>query len=106
MSTRSGMKYRWKKTGEGAYDEQWRLYLILDGVKYTFAEVSWYGSVEKWGVFVSGFASEGPVHVEHYYDLLCDAKKEVLDYARVWWVSGVYQRMNAQEKQNWYECEL
>ena len=100
------MKYRWKKTGEDGHDELWTLYLILDGVKYAFAEITWYDYLEKWSVFVSGFASEEAVHVEKRYQLLCDAKQEVLDYAKVWWVSGVYQRMNAEEKQNWRECEI
>jgi hypothetical protein len=100
------MKYRWKKTGEDDYDEQWTLYLILDGVKYVFAEISWYGYMEKWGVFVSGFANDETVHVEKRYELLCDAKQEVLDYAKVWWVSGVYQRMNDRERKSWHECDL
>ena len=100
------MKYRWKKTGEDGHDELWTLYLILDGVKYTFAEVSWYDYVEKWSVFVSGFASDETVHVEKRYQLLCDAKQEVLDYAKVWWVSGVYQRMNDRERKSWHECEV
>ena len=100
------MKYRWKKTGGDGHDELWRLYLILDGVQYPFAEISWYDYLDKWSVFISGFASEEAVHVEHRYDLLCDAKQEVMDYAKVWLVSGVYQRMNAKEKQNWRECEI
>jgi hypothetical protein len=100
------VRYRWKKTGEGGYDETWSLYLILDGVKYPFSEITWWGERDKWSVFVSGFASEERAHVEKPYELLCDAKKDVLDYAKVWWVSGVFQRMNAQEKKNWLEYEL
>lgn len=98
------MRYRWKKTGEDGYDEMYSLYLILDGHKYSFAEVAWNFNIEKWKVFVSGFASEETVHVEKTYSLLCDAKQEVLDYAKVWFISGAYQRMNADERKSWQEC--
>lgn len=96
------MRYRWKRRGEGGWDESYMLYLILDGRKYEFAEITWVPDLEKWSVFVSGYASEETVHVElDYYELLCDAKREVLDYAKVWFVSGVYQRMNADEIESW-----
>lgn len=97
------MRYRWKKTGEDGYDEQWRLYLILDEVKYAFSEISWYAHANEWGVFVSGYVIEKKAHVEKPYELLCDAKKDVLDYAKVWWVSGEFHRMNDREKQLWHE---
>jgi hypothetical protein len=96
------MKYRWKKRGED-WEEMWSLYLILDGHKYPFAEVNWYESMETWTVFVSGYASEEKVHVEKRYPYLCDAKNDVMDYAKVWFVSGVYQGMNADELRHWRE---
>jgi hypothetical protein len=100
------MKYRWKKTGEDDYDERWVLYLILDGVQYSCVEILWYSNIAKWSVFVSGFVCEEKVHIERPYELLCDAKSDALTYMKVWVVSGVYQRMNADEKQNWHECEI
>lgn len=97
------MKYRWKKRGEDGYDEQWTLYLILDGKLYPAVEISWYDSIEQWSVFVSGFVCDETVHIEKRYELLCDAKKDALDYMRVWLVSGVYQRMSADERKSWHE---
>jgi hypothetical protein len=99
------MKYRWKKRGDEP-DELWALYLILDGGKYAFAEITWYDYLDKWSVFISGFASEETVHVEKRYDLLCDAKNDVMDYAKVWFISGVFQRMNDDEKESWRRYEL
>lgn len=97
------MNYRWRKTGEGDYDESYLLYLILDGKKYEFADVTWYSNTEKWKVFVSGFVSEEKLEIERTYELLCDAKEDVLNYAKVWWISGVYQRMDADERRQWRE---
>lgn len=96
------MKYRWKRRGEEEWDDEtWRLYLILDGKQYVFAILTWYGHIERWDVFVAGFVSEEQVHVEKRYDLLCDAKRDVMDYAKVWWVTGAMQRMNEDEKRQW-----
>lgn len=96
------MRYRWKRRGEDGWDESYLLYLILDGRKYEFAEITWIPDREKWSVFVSGYVCEETAHVEYdYYELLSDAKREVLDYAKVWYVSGVFNRMNADEKQSW-----
>lgn len=103
MTTRSGMKYRWRKHGEDGYDESYVLYLILDGRKYEFADVSWNFNIEKWKVFVSGFVSDDSLDIERPYELLCDAKADVMNYANVWWVSGVFQRMSADEKKGWQE---
>lgn len=100
------MKYRWKKTGEDGYDERWVLYLILDDVQYPCVEILWYGNIDKWSVFVSGYVCEEKVHIEKFYELLCDAKADALNYMKVWFVSGVYQRMNAEEKNAWHECEI
>jgi hypothetical protein len=96
------MRYRWAKRGN-EWEEMWTLYLILDGKKYGFADVNWYFDMERWGVFVSGFVCEEKAHVERPYELLCDAKNDVLDYAKVWWVSGALQRMNEDEKRQWRE---
>ena len=96
------MKYRWKKRGED-WEEMWSLYLILDGHKYPFAEVNWYESMETWTVFVSGYVCEEAVHVEKRYAYLCDAKADVMDYAKVWWVSGALNRMNEDELRQWRE---
>ena len=98
------MKYRWKKTMDKYDDEEWSLYLILDGKKYEFADVTWYPDSERWSVFVSGFVSEVTIEIETVlYELLCDAKTDVLNYAKVWWVSGVYQRKDDDEKLQWQE---
>ena len=97
------MRYRWKKSTDQWDDDTWKLYLILDGKKYVFAILTWYEHIEKWEVFVAGFVCEQQVHVEKPYDLLCDAKRDVMDYAKVWFVSGVYQGMNADELRHWRE---
>jgi hypothetical protein len=96
------VKYRWKRRGEDGWDESYLLYLILDGKKYEFADITWQPDLARWAVFVSGYASEETVHVERdEYELLCDAKRDVLDYMKVWFVSGSFQRMNAAEKDSW-----
>jgi len=101
------VKYRWKRRGEDGWDESYMLYLILDGRKYAFAVITWLPDLEKWDVFVSGYVCEEEAHVERdYYALLCDAKREVLDYAKVWFVSGVMQRMNADERDWWLGAGL
>ena len=97
------MKYRWKKHGEEGYDEAYTLNLILDDGKYELGDVTWYTDIERWHVFVSGYVSEDHADVERNYELLCDAKKELLNYMRVWWVSGAFQRMNDSEKYVWRE---
>ena len=95
------MRYRWKKIDNG-HTETWVLFLILDGKKHSAVEVSWHEHVEKWIVFVSGYVSEDTTHVEDTrYDLLCDAKREVMDYMQVWWVSGAFQRLSDKERDNW-----
>lgn len=100
------MRYRWKKDGD-EYDERHVLYLILDGKKYEFASIEWFPDIELWDVFVSGYVSEDMAPPEEQkYKLLCDAKRDVMDYAQVWWVSGVFQRMNADEKEKWWGMGL
>jgi hypothetical protein len=103
------MKYRWHKRGEDAYDERWILYLILDhpeggGKKYAAVEVKWHGYMERWSV--SGFVSEEKVHVEKKYEMLCDAKEDIMNYMKVWYVSGALQRMSADELESWHEADL
>jgi hypothetical protein len=95
------MKYRWKKETNEWDDDTWKLYLILDGKKYLFALLTWYEHAENWDVFIAGFVCEEHVHVEKPYDLLCDAKRDVMDYAKVWWVTGVANRMNEEELMHW-----
>jgi hypothetical protein len=97
------MKYRWKTIRADEYDEAHVLYLILDDGKYEFADISWQFDMERWTVFVAGFVSEQRLDVERPYELLCDAKHDVLTYAKVWWVSGAFQRMNEDEKRQWRE---
>jgi two-component SAPR family response regulator len=97
------MKYRWKKFGEDDYDEGHVLYLILDDGKYEFADISWQFDMERWTVFVAGFVSEETLSIEKHYELLSDAKHDVLTYAKVWWVTGAMQRMNEDEKRQWRE---
>jgi hypothetical protein len=98
------MRYRWKTVRADEYDEARILYLILDEGKYEFADISWYHSVERWTVFVNGFVSEQRLDVEEArYELLSDAKHDVLTYAKVWWVTGAFQRMNEDEKRQWRE---
>lgn len=99
------MRYRWKKNVDPWDDEVWRLYLILDGKKYPFAILTWYEHTETWDVFIVGYVSEEQVHVERPYELLCDAKRDVMDYAKVWWVTGAVNRMNADELRWWSEAE-
>jgi hypothetical protein len=97
------MKYRWKKSTDRWEDDTWNLYLILDGKKYMFAVITWYEHVEEWEVFIAGFVCEDQVHVEKPYKLLCDAKADVMDYAKVWWITGEYQRNNEDELRQWRE---
>ena len=101
------MKYRWKKESNIDSEESWCLYLILDGKKYEFASIDWYPDIEQWDVFVTGYVSEDMTPPEEQkYDLLCNAKNDVLTYAQVWWVSGVFQRMNTDEKEKWWGMGL
>lgn len=95
------MRYRWKQMDKG-YTEAYLLYLIVDDAKYEAAEVTWYGNTERWVVFVSGYVCEDKVHVEGTrYELLCDAKRDVMDYMKVWWVTGEFQRLSEHERDNW-----
>ena len=97
------MRYRWKKSTDRWDDDTWNLYLILDGKKHLFAVVTWYEHTEEWEVFIAGFVCEESVHVEKPYKLLCDAKADVMDYMKVWWISGALNRMNADELRQWRE---
>lgn len=96
------MKYRWIDYDELEHGTDWRLYLILDGMKYEAAELRWDEDTELWVLFISGFVSEDTLDIERAkYDLLSDAKKVALTYMRVWWVTGEMQRMSASELESW-----
>jgi len=97
------MRYRWKKTVDKYDDEEWSLYLILDGKKYGFANINWYSDTEEWELFVSGFVCDDVLDIERTYDLLCDAKEAVMNYMTVWWVTGAMQRMHTEERRQWQE---
>lgn len=94
------MRYRWKRNRGD--ENEWRMYLILDGTHYEALEVIWYDDRERWKVYVSGFVCEDVLDLERtYFELLSDAKKAALNFMRVWWVSGVMQRMPEKELDNW-----
>ena len=98
------MRYRWIKRGEDDWDEAHALYLILDGKKYEFGQINWGEVFERWDLFISGFACEETLDIEkERYELLCDAKNILLNYARVWYVTGTFQRMSDDEKKSWWE---
>lgn len=100
------MKYRWKKSTDAWDDEAWILYLILDGKKYEFAVLTWYENTETWDVYIAGYVCEDRAHVEKPYELLCDAKRDVMDYATVWWVSGAMHRKDEDELRQWRESDI
>ena len=101
------MRYRWKVKEEFEDHDTHELYLILDGRKYLFAVVEYLAFRNQWDVFIVGFVSEGKLEgVEEAYDLLSEAKRIVQNYAKAWFISGEFGRMNDAERNSWYENSL
>lgn len=96
------MKYRWK---EIEADAQHSLYLLIDGAAYEVAIVEKRYPDMPWTAFVAGFvdAEKTPVEGDVQWDDVHDAKKEVLTYIKVWWVSGAFRRMSEDELEAWRE---
>lgn len=103
------MKYRWKETDEGM---QHKLCLLIDhpvigGRMYEAAYLDRAYTAEHWTAFISGFIDEEQTPVEGvFWEDLHDAKKEVLAYIKVWWVTGTFQRMNEEEREAWENISL
>jgi hypothetical protein len=95
------VKYRWKTHTQ---DEFYRLCLLIDGDTYEVATVekNRYTNEPDWTAFVTGFVSEEKTPVEGVsWEYLIDAKAAVLNYIKVWWVSGAFQRMDDKERSQW-----